>query len=382
MINGKKCGYSRVRTIIALFCCLLFTQTAEAQNVFYGERDPDSPAMAIHFDKNGFPYPDYRISNESMTKAYGSLFTWFQYNNEAFIEICADYNYFPEAIDETSIFTLRDSIIARWAIRINAQSKAYPAVAFYIHGFRKQFVSANGDVTSVAEFALLKENLATYGKPKAFEVEVYWDGLYGCCFSANRKKNKELFGLYETACLYAQRVGPELRRVLSSVKTQQLQIVAHSLGACVAASALFNTDERSSAIPTPSQPVVSVCLLAPAIEGALFERYYDRSSGIDYTTRDNYRLLVVYNEEDFVLLKKDPKTGLFGPGTKKYGNTSLGCNYKGEAVELEAYFRKHYPHSQIGLVNKTSIGKCHSLRCYTQGTQLKEVSDFLWTPAP
>lgn len=368
---------------IAFLLCFLLPNAGTAQNVYFGERDLAASETAIHFDKNGFPYPDYRISDSSLTNAYGSLFTWFQYNGEAFIEICADYNYFPETIDQASIFTLRDSIIARWTKRINTQSAGYPAVAFYVHGFRKQFRTTNGDVTSVAEFAMLKENLATYGKPAAFEVEVYWDGLYDCCFSANRKKNKQLFELYETACSHAQRVGSGLRPVLSAIETPQLQLVAHSLGACVVTAALFNKGTRISLTDTPSQQDVAICLIAPAIDGhETFEHYYDRISGIDYRKHDNYRLLVVYNEDDFVLLKKDPKTGLFGPGTKKYGETSLGCNYRGEAQELQTYFREHYPQSSITLVDKTAIGKCHSLRCYTNGTHLQEVSDFLWQPAP
>jgi hypothetical protein len=368
-----------------LACCIVFCllpKTGAAQNVFYGERDLQSSEAAIYFDKDGFPYPDYRISNESLAKAYGSLFTWFQYNSDAFIAICSDYGLFPETIDQASICALRDSIIARWAMRINERSKHHPAVAFYIHGFRKQFVATNGDVSSTAEFALLKDNLATYGKPKAYEVEVYWDGLYDCCFSTNRKKNKQLFGLYETACAQAQRVGLGLRRVLSAIETPQLQIVAHSLGAGVAASALFNREKQASVVPTPGQQDVAICLIAPAIAGETFENYCDRSTNTRFIKRDNYRLLVVYNEEDFVLLKKDPKTGLLGPGAKKYGNTSLGCNYKNEAVRLRAYFGDHYPGSHISLLNKTSVGKCHSLRCYTQGEQLSEVSDFLWSPVP
>jgi hypothetical protein len=366
-----------LKHILTICLLLLFLpESASAQHVLYGERDLSKGEQSIHFDCEGFPYPDYRIPDSTLVQTEGSLYRWFQQYNEAFISICANYNYFPESIEERTITTLRDSILQRWIVKINRQAKAYPAVAFYIHGFRKEFVQKGNDVTSVAEFAMLKENLATYDHPKALEIEVYWDGMYDCCFSANRKRNKELFSMYKAADYYAYRVGINLRRVLTGIETQHLQLLAHSLGARVATSALFG---KIDDIPTPSQETVSICLLVPAIDGPeTFTTYYDRRSETDLKTRDNYRLLIVYNEEDFVLLKKDPKTGMFGPGPKKYGETTLGCNYKGEAVKLKQYFREHYPHSTIELLNRSDMGKCHSLRCYTKGGELSQVSDFLW----
>jgi hypothetical protein len=88
--------------------------------------------------------------------------------------------------------------------------------------------------------------------------------------------------------------------------------------------------------------------------------------------------MIVYNEDDFVLKKKDPKTGVFGPGANGYGKTGLGCNHHNQAKKLRAYFEKNFPKSQISLLDKTSLGKCHSLRCYTQGKELEKVSNFLW----
>lgn len=107
--------------------------------------------------------------------------------------ICADYQIFPERIDRETIFTLRDSISTKRVRAINERSRNFPAVAFYVHGFRKSYISRNGDVTSAEEFRLLKANLATYGKPQALEIEVYWDGMYDCCFSATANGTGSFF---------------------------------------------------------------------------------------------------------------------------------------------------------------------------------------------
>ena len=362
---------------VLLWCCCLWISNASAQHVFYGERSVDTSAAALFFDKDGFPYPDHFISDSSLAAAYGSLFTWFMQNGSDFIQICADYQLFPERIDRETIFMLRDSISARYIRTINERSRNFPAVAFYVHGFRKRYTSKGSDVTSAEEFRLLKANLAGYGKPQPLEIEVYWDGMYDCCFSANRKRNHTLFHLFETAAVNARAVGVGLRTIISGIETDRIQILSHSLGAQVVASALFNSSE--CAVPTPSQSAVSVCMLAPAISGrSTFQWYHQRMSACDYTAKDNYSLMIVYNREDFVLRKKDPKTGILGPGTKRYGETSLGCNYHGEAVKLKRYFEKKYPHSVVRLVDKTTLGKAHSLRYYASGTELKEVSDFLW----
>lgn len=370
----------RIGRLFLSLAMLWSTSQAMAQNVFFGERNRDDSQAAIHFDREGFPYPDHFISDSSMTNAGGSLFAWFIRHNEDFIAICAHYDYFPESIDLKTTAELGKRIIRRWTDSINAKSAGYPAVAFYVHGYRKAFAQQDEGVTSVAEFQLLKENLATYGKPKAYEVEVYWDGMYGCCFSTDRKKNKELFELFETACTNARWTGENFRKVLLGIESRHVQIVAHSLGACMVTHALFDVEPPAAGTaPTPNQPDIRVSLIAPAIGGTeTFGRFYDRQTHYDFKTADNYRFQIVYNEEDFVLEKKDPKIGLFGPGTKKYGPTSLGCNHRGEVKKVQKLFAEKYPNSALEVVDKTRLGKCHSLRCYATNENLREVSDFLW----
>src|SRR3989338_3773242 len=366
-------------------CCLLIipmhlSYSLSAQYVFFGERTLDNSSMAIHFDKDGLPYPDHFIADSSLQNSLGSLFTWYQHHGDNFISICAEYNFFPETINKQTIDQLNDSIIGKWMTRINSESDKFAAVAYYVHGYRKLFTSTESAVTSVTEFQLLKENLATYDNPNAYEVEVYWDGTYDCCFSTNHKKNKQLFELFEDAQENAGKVAISLRKVLNLTKKIQIQVVGHSLGAQVIAYSLFDPAGTSNIIPTPNQTnhKLSICLIAPAIDARVFHDYYNRTTPVNIEEPDNYRLMIVYNEDDFVLKKKDPKTGFFGPGANSYGRTGLGCNHHGQAEKLKSYFEKHFPKSELTLKDKTSLGKCHSWRCYTQNEELKEVSNFLW----
>jgi len=366
-------------------CCLLmvlmhFSHSLHAQHVFFGERNLENPAMSIHFDKDGYPYPNRFIADSSLQHSLGSLFTWYQYHGDDFISICATYNYFPETINKATIDQLSDSIIAGWMTRINTESKKFAAVAYYVHGYRKLFKPTVNVSTSVEEFQLLKENLRTYQNPKAYEVEVYWDGTYDCCFSTNHKKNKQLFELFLEAQENAKKVALGLRKVLNLTKKLQIQVVGHSLGAQVITYSLFDPKGATTTIPTPNQAnhKLSICLIAPAIDARVFHDYYNRSTPVNADTTDNYRLMIVYNEDDFVLKKKDPKMGVFGPGANGYGKTGLGCNHHNQAKKLKAYFQQHFPKSEISLLDKTALGKCHSLRCYTTGDELKIVSNFLW----
>lgn len=364
---------------LLLACFLLMCVQANAQHVFYGERTIDSTRTALYFDKDGFPYPDLYIPDSTMTKAGGSLFAWFMQNPEAFITLSAKYQLFPEKIDSETIYRLRDSITAGQLRSINKQlENGYEAVAYYIHGFRKSYLQQNGDVTSGEEFRLLETNLASYpGVSIPLQIEVYWDGMYDCCFSTKRKKNKELFGLFEQAGVHARAVGRGLRPFLNGTQTHRLQIVAHSLGSVVATTALFNLDSTGGR--TPAQQDVRLCLIAPAMDAdLLYDNYWNHDKLLlrSLTAVDTYRVLIVYNEKDFVLRKKDPKIGWFGPGTKRYGNTSLGCNHRKAAVKLQKSLKEK--DVNLRLVDKTSLGKVHSLRYYAKEQNLKEVSDFLW----
>jgi hypothetical protein len=355
--------------LLSLF--VLVSLTSFTQHVFYGERTRDNTDLALYFDNNGFPYPDWLIPDSTMEKAYGSLTTWFLQNNEEFIAISAKYELFPERIDTTTVYQLRDSINAVNLRRINTAAKDYGSVTFYIHGFRKAFTMQNGDVTSVEEFRLLRGNLVANGSPPTLEIEVYWDGMYDCCFSAKRRRNKELYELFEKAGNYAYNTGIGLRRVLSKVSSDSIAIVAHSLGCKVAAAALF--DLRSSNVPTPQHLSVRTVFIAPAVSGSELISNYERR---DNPGKKNYHFLIIYNENDFVLRKKDPKLGVFGPGVNRYGCTSLGCNSGDDAEKLAAVLNGAHG-ADIRLADLSRLGKYHSLRAYTRGDYLAVAARFL-----
>lgn len=360
-----------------IICCLLGNFTVSAQNVFFGERNLND-SLSVYFDREGLPYPDYFIPDTALANNNGSLFYWYQQNAEAFTTICAQYDYFPESIDYKSIHRLNDSIIQRWANSINRQSSNAPALAFYVHGFRKRFKENGQDVTSVTEFGLLRENLKTYGKPEPFAVNVYWDGTYDCCFSMNHKRNKALFEMYETAVEQARKVGIGFRQLINATDHSRVQIIGHSLGSQVIASALFDPNGTTNLIPTPNKPgrAFHISLIAPAIDAAAFYDYYNRTHTV--TLADPYALQILFNEDDFALRKKDPKFGLFGPGANRYGKTGLGCNHRHELDKLKKYFAAYFSQSTFETVDKSELGKCHSLRCYTKEQHLEEVSTFLW----
>lgn len=363
-------------TFMLCFIALVSLRTT-AQHVFFGERAPGD-SSSVYFDCQGLPYPEYFISDSSMVNSYGSLYTWYLRHNEDFIRICAAYDYFPESIDQKSINHLSDSIISRWARSINRQSQDAPALAFYVHGFRKRFAENGQDVTSVTEFNLFREHLKTYGKPQAFAVNVYWDGTYDCCFSMNHKRNKELFELYETAVGHALAVAIGFRKLVNQTNHPRIQLVGHSLGSQVIASSLFDPAGTANLIPTPNKPgrEFHISLIAPAIDAKVFHAYYNRTHPV--TLADSYALQILYNEADFALRKKDPKFGLFGPGANRYGKTGLGCNHRHELDKLKKYFAAYFSQSTFETVDKTALGKCHSWRCYTQEQHLKELSEFLW----
>lgn len=358
-----------------LFTGFLFQQVS-AQHVYFGERQPQSQHAAIYFDCEGSIYPDYFIADSALQACDAKLSSWYAQHPKDFRKIATRYHCSFADFTLQNASTLQDSISAEICRDLNRQQTGN--MTFLIHGFRKNFTTANRDVSSPEEFILTERAIAQLDTSQQYQfVEVYWDAQYDCCFSRNQKRNALLFELFVQAQQNALPVGNSLRRILSGIQSEKINILAHSLGAKVAAAALFDIAGRA-VIPPPRQSTVNLCLIAPAIAGEeIFCHYAERQGKKDLSAQDNYRLLILYNENDFVLRKKDNKTGLFGPGVYRYGNTSLGCNYRGEAEKLESYFQEHFPGSFIRLENLSAIGKCHSLRCYCVNAYLQPVVDFI-----
>lgn len=362
-----------LRLFYTCFIISLLHLQAFGQHVFYGERNTTQDKIAVCIDQQGTVYPDFFIADSSLKNANGNLIEYYQSSPTNFALICKKYNV-PET-NEVFIRSamLQDSVLSRLAQNINAGSKR--SVTFMVHGYRKNFIESGNNVSSVKEFAFLEEGLYNAGLKNDLFVEVYWDATYDCCFSANRKTNQRLFELFYKAQQHAVNVGITLRELINKINIQKVNIIGHSLGTKVVASALF--DLKECEIQTPQNPVINICLIAPAIGGLeTFGNYYKRHPSGNIT-KDNYHLYILYNKKDFVLRKKDNKLGLFGPGALRYGNTTLGCDYRHEITKVEKLFREKYPASEIVFQDASLLGKKHSLGYYVAYGLLKEMTVFL-----
>ena len=318
-------------------------------------------------------YPSIYISDTSLSNANGSLSLWYENHPETLKTLCSSFQIPFIRPKRALIEELNDSIISKRAANFNEKKNTFNAVSFFIHGFRKSFKSIEKDVSSTREFEMLSPALNKNGMLSTFEVNVFWDGFYDCCFSSNFKKNKQLFKLFALASENAEKVSFSFRKLLLKIHFQHINILGHSLGARIGLSACL--PEKSGAEKFTS--TLNLCLLAPAIGSKLIE---DRIKNTKLEDLENFskhvRLLVVFNENDFVLLKKDNKIGFFGPGAKRYADTRLGCNFKQCAEKLQQTLLKLSVPIELKLIDHSNIGKCHSLRCYFNEDDLVEIAAF------
>lgn len=352
------------------FLCIQ-TFLSFGQHVFFGERNLNESKTALYLDAEGTIYPDYFIADSSLERSGGNLSNWYKQHPDDFQTICRQYQV-PSKQHAEALIQLQDSILYQKARKINHLS--LQTVTFLIHGYRKSFHEIADGVSSVQEFKLLENKLIDLKLTTDAFIEVYWDGTYGCCFSfLDQKTNRRLFENFEIAQQNAIFVGENLRKFAAQLTAPRLNFIAHSLGAKVVVSSLFNL--RDCAIQTPQNPTINICLIAPAIGGMeIFEHYYKRNPLLQ---KDNYKLYILYNEKDFALKKKDSKLLLFGPGVYRYGHTTLGCNHRGEIQRVEKLFREKFPNSVIQTEDATYMGKQHSLKFYTSGDYLKQAVQFL-----
>lgn len=379
-VNCIAHGFSTLQQFVIIFVAMRYflltlqllaplLLAAQTPHVLYGQRNLAGDSTRLFFDKNGFLYPSRLIPNREMEEADNSLLGWYQNNPSVFIDIAKSYNLLVDSVNDSTCRLLNDAIAATFAEKLNREPSA--AFTFLIHGFRKPFVSENRDRVSAEDFKILAEAYQQHSRVPSKIVEVYWDGMYGCCFSANSKTNKYLFQLFEMAQKNAAVTGNALKAVLCKMETSTINILTHSLGAKVGMYAVLNISDSSMRTPSAR---INICLIAPAIAADLIlDNYVKRNAAVDSPREDNYHLYVVCNKKDFVLKKRDNRLGWFGPGPYKYGNTTLGCNFKKAALKLQSKFRQTYPSSEIRLYDLSSVGKCHHVRCYTNSGNLQQV---------
>jgi len=351
-----------------LFFAILFLGVlpAQAQSVVFSEKHPLEVDNSVYFDCDGYIYPNLVIGSKDLSDLNGSLLAWYSTHLRETDSLMRTYQipFNPRGAElRKAIRDLNDTLIKHKIKQLDALANGN-GLEFYIHGFRKSYLENGKDVTSVTEFGYLTASLDSTRTRKNLVVRVYWDGTYDCCFSKDFKKNKELFQLFQKAGENANNVSLSFTKMLEWSTSININIIAHSLGTKIAVKSVMEC--------TNFEHYLNVCLIAPAIPGKLIRDYYENN--LSYP---NCSWLVFYNKKDFVLKKKDNKIGLLGPGAYKYEVTTLGCNKRRDAEKLKAWMSKNRPGVKFELVNKSNIGKCHSLRCYTKNQNLIEVSNFL-----
>lgn len=361
-----------MKALSGLFFLLLFTSvSAQTTHVLFGERNLTDQRVAVYFDKEGSLYPSYSISDSSLNNSNASLLKWYSDHPSEFLIISKIYTCNFDVYNSVNAAILNDSIVMATKRLLHSKKGDFNSISFLIHGYRKPFVKQNGDRTSPHDYEILEETIQK--SLKTLPVEVYWDAMYDCCFSTHKRKNDELYDLLKEAEKNSLPVGLGLRKVIYSLNFDTVNLITHSLGAKVALNTCF--DSQKSVLPRPINKCVNLCLIAPAISpDDVYSKFDFRSKDPGYNGKDNFRLLIGYNEHDFVLRKK---VGWFGPGPYRYVNTTLGCNHNNCAPELLKSFVGKSFNEHIMLFDLSSVGQCHLVGCYCSSDHLAEMLDYL-----
>lgn len=327
----------------------------------------------IFMDMNGDYYPENIISSKELEKDGNyQLSIWAEKFPGKFREIAESYNLQETNYSETNFRILQDSIISRISFTINKHTKQHQT--WIIHGFRKKLHKPEGefDHTSLDDNIKVRANIDNFleKSQENMVVEVYWDGRYDINYSGLKSKiNLGKIFKYE-AIPNARRCGYSLRSVFTKINAKKINIISHSTGTHVVTSLIFNK-EGNETTSTPHQDL-TVLLVASASSGIdLFEDYYNRNTTVDYKSKDNYSLINYYNKKDHVLRK--------GGFPKKYGNTTLGCNFRGESKKLKNYFNQKFPNSSY--THQPTYNKSdgnHYFWMYTNAPEFTKVLSMLF----
>ena len=349
-----------------LLLCLAMSLNLKAQNVSFAQRNPADTGISVYFDQFGMLYPPVEISETEMKRNEYSIKNYYNNNTATADSLMKSYGISSVKPYSNSAFQqLNDSLMFDLALQIEARLNNQLLV-FGIHGYRKSYLENDRDVTSVREYMLLNKALEQSKKQDFQLVQIYWDATYDCCYSLNRKTNRQLFELFQTAYTNADKVGHSFQTFLGYFKEDQIGIVAHSLGSKVAVRSVINCKNTHTKF--------NVALVEPAISADLIKEEYNSQK-----VHPDISWMIYYNEKDFVLKKKDNKIGCFGPGCYAYGETTLGMNKKRSAVKLQQWMSESNPAIPCQLKDMTDLGKAHSLRAYLSIGDFREISEFVTT---
>lgn len=360
--------------ILITFFFLGFITLASAQkwnkfSVTYGQNltelpEPEANVYRIFMDKNGFFYPSVPLPDELLKKKGSSISNLLSANDTLREQVASKYNLNPNS---ATIENIKEAIISTISTDLRQKTQEFESSYFMIHGFRKKAYGVKENSLSSTDYLTLEKEIQSTQKAKALFVEIYWDGTHISPIKAYKYRGFKL--MERNALPQAKNAGYALRQLISDLNLDTLNIVSHSLGAVVANELLFNS-RANQPLPTPGQSVVNSIYIAPAIGFEAFLPFYQRNSARNYTEKDNYHLSVVYNPNDFVLLKSFHfKFINLDVEPTKYGNTSLGCNYNNDILKFKDLFKYKYPNTPAPRVLEVddSIGWkafCHLIRCY------------------
>ncbi|OJX01689.1 MAG: hypothetical protein BGO70_18330 [Bacteroidetes bacterium 43-93] len=331
--------------------------------------------VRIFMDKEGLYYPEYFISDKELRQKKGSLREWYKAHPKAMSAIRVKYgiNDSTGSIDD-NIERIDDAVARSYIRAINTMAHDNITADILIHGFRKKAYGTRFDFnkTSRRDFGDLEDALLAGTKKDVLFIEVYWDANDISGYKGAKKING-IF--YHNTIPSAMNVGLKLRKVVPMIdKKLQINIVSQDIGARVASELLFNASggfmQGEAVYNTPAQKEVNVYMIAPAISSSLFENYNNRNPFAP-VTGDNYKLNIIYNENDLVDNKK-VKAGPFKSGNLSpadSGATTLGCNYEGDIDKLKGIIKqpdlKTYDLSKKGHKKQ----KCSAIKkCYIDNT--------------
>ena len=375
---------TRMRPIITFLSFIIgvsaFSQSYPYEWVLFGEHSEKifydiKQEYHIHIDQNGDFYPKQKIVDSDLrSRGENQLKIWAKEYPDDFEKIAREYNLNETSYSTQNFEILQDSIKLDIANSINFYSKSKPQT-WLIHGYRKNLYQRenNIDNTSLSDNIKVKNRINKFlvekSKNQPYYVEVYWDGKY---MFFNKKSAIKLAKMFKKAIPNAQNSGYSLRDIFKKIDKENINIITHSTGTHVATDLLFNARENFSySKPTPNQKI-NLILVASASSGKkLFDNFHKRDSKIDYTSKDNYKIINAYNKKDNVL-----RLNMLYPFR---ASTKLGCNYRNESGKLLKYFNKNFSNSEYIEVPITYRGGApHYFHNYINNKGFEEVLKMIY----
>lgn len=320
-----------------------------AEYTYPGDGFQDANVFRLCFDEEGSPYPDPRVLpvDEGRLGACGSRL-------RAYFSGSGDYD--PERL------------AGDFARRINAfcSAPAPRTLVVLIHGINNSYPEAR----RTYELARMRVSERIPARRVAF-LEVYWDARHGDPFA--------VWGFARPASKW---VGLGLRRVLRHLDPEvPLRVLAHSRGASVICSALWNVpfleDEasnelfrrRQAELPAPRHPQVRVGLLVPAMPEGDFDSYFSSGPG---KANPLEGLVVGVNEDD-------PAVGKGPLPSDWFGSTRLGCDLEVFRSQVAPRFNRG---RLVAHLVDLSASEVHDFKDYLLRKAFTETFLPLWLSAP